>query len=94
MSSRCWPWILVTVSTAYLVAELIFNVRLVDNAMTTDQNLVSNLELWGRSVAATGCAVAILRLLSFEWITRNIPLCAIVLNRCLDRHFLWSKGFN
>lgn len=79
MSSRCWPWILVTVSTAYLVAELIFNVRLVDNAMTTDQNLVSNLELWGRSVAATGCAVAILRLLSFEWITRNIPLCAIVL---------------
>ncbi len=79
MSSRYWPWVLVAVSTAYLIAELVFNVRLVDNAMNTDLDVVSNLERWGRSIAATGCAVAILRLLPLEWMKRNVLLCATVL---------------
>lgn len=79
MTSRQWPWVLVGVSAVYLVVELAFNIRLVDNAMATDPEVVESLELWGRSIAATGCAVAILRLLPLQWIRSRLPVCVGVL---------------
>ena len=79
ISGRHWPWVLVAISAAYLVAELLFNVRLVDNAMVTDPDVVSELEFWGRSIAATGCAVAILRLLPLSWIRRKLLVCGGIL---------------
>jgi len=74
-----WQWALLGISAAYLVAELAFNVRLVDNATTIDEGVIQRLELWGRSIAATGCVVMLLRLLSFDFITTKLPLCLALL---------------
>ena len=79
INSRQWQWVLLGVTAVYLLAEFAFNVRLVDNATTTNEGVIRSLEYWGRSIAATGCVVALLRLLSFKFITTKIPLCAALL---------------
>lgn len=79
INRKQWQWTLLGISAVYLVAEFAFNVRLVDNATTTNEEVILSLEFWGRAIAATGCVVILLRFLSFDFIRAKLPLCGVLL---------------
>lgn len=60
-----WPWIILVLSTIYLMVEFVFNATLLDTAssLDLDNDALHQAELFGRSVSGAGFALLVLGVL-------------------------------